>query len=92
MVKKYFDILPYVCSPHSVCVSLYKHKVIVVQKLLSIIALVSYRTVCLASTSALNQSRVESVSLSVNPEFGLYTDDPEFGSDTSSSEGQSKSR
>ena len=75
-----------------ICLLLYEYKGLCVQKLLSIIALVLYRTVRVASTSVLNQSRVESVSLSVNPEFGLYTDDPRFGSYTSSSEGKSKSR
>ncbi|CAB3978449.1 Hypothetical predicted protein [Paramuricea clavata] len=37
-----------------------------------------------ASTSMPDKSRVESISTSVNPEFGLYADDPGFDSDTSS--------
>lgn len=45
-----------------------------------------------ASTSMLDKSTVESISISVNPEFGLYTDDPGFDSDTSSCEHGSKAR
>lgn len=40
----------------------------------------------------LDISRVENISTYVNPEFGLYTDDPGFDSDESSSEQDSKSR
>ena len=40
-----------------------------------------------APTSAnLDISRIESLSISVNPEFGLYHDDPSFESDSTSLE------